>query len=295
MSLNAEELSELGEVLTAQAVLKGSAAVADDAATCKKKDEDERERSVDDASPLRPPPSRRLNNACASFAGLKEPQRPLSAGIDGPARKESHRAEPRGKAPHTGRGRLLRGRGGRARAKRAPAQRRGKNAVPLPRRSLPSRSRCFHGKYVRCGLQAPAVSFLSYMATAAKEKEKGKEEPTSTRQECAKAAVAPRHAPEPPAPCEPRGCHTACTRRTPPHIVGRWTLRRSKGDDAGTTGAEIHSSKRDDAGTTDAPGGGDAPSAESYQLFFHDGHRTLTIDGMRGSYDVGRWSHTLVS
>ena len=102
----------------------------------------------------------------------------------------------------------------------------------------------------------------------------------------------------------PHGVHTAHA----PHIVARWTLRRSNGDDAGTTGApgggaprnsrdtaEIHSSKRDDAGTTDAPGGGDAPSAESYQLFFHDGHRTLTIDGMRGSYDVGRRSHTLVS
>ena len=172
--LNAEELAELGEVLTAQAVLTGSAAVADDAATwCKKDDEDERERRVDDPSPRRLPPSRRLNNAFAALAGLKEPQRPLSASIDGPASKEPHRAEPRGKAPHTGRGRLLRGRGGRARAKRAPA-RRGKNAVPLPRRSLPSRSRCFHGKYVRCGFQAPVVSFMSYMA-AAKEKEEEEE------------------------------------------------------------------------------------------------------------------------
>ena len=53
--------------------------------------------------------------------------------------------------------------------------------------------------------------------------------------------------------------------------------------------AEIHTSKGVDAGKTAAHGGGDAPppSAASYQLFLHDGSKTLTINGMHGSDDVG--------
>ena len=94
----------------------------------------------------------------------------------------------------------------------------------------------------------------------------------------------------------PHSVHTAHA----PHVVARWTLRRPNGVVAGTTAAhsggaprynrdtaEIHTFKGDDAGTTGARGGGDAPSAASYQLFFHDGSKTLTIDGMHSSDDVG--------